>query len=83
MSPTATLQPGQLGADVDPGVLLRNMGPGRRFVWYVRARSWVHDPQGRLDNWFEANYRRMSRTELDGVVVSLYDRGRNQDNSND
>ena len=82
-SPTATLQPGQLGENVDPGVLIRNMGPGRRFVWYVRARSWVHDPEGRLDSWFEDNYRRVSRTELDGVIVSLYDRGRDQGNSND
>ena len=83
ISPTATLQPGLLGEDADPGVLLRDLAPGRRFIWYVRARSWVHDPQGRLDSWFEANFRRVSMTELDGVVVSLYDRGRNREHSDD
>jgi mannosyltransferase len=82
-SPTATLQPGLLANNTDPGVLIGNVAPGRRFIWYVRARSWVHDPEGRLDDWFESNYRRVSRTRLDGVVVSLYDRGKVQENSND
>lgn len=74
-APVVTLQPGELAAAPDPGPLLGERVGGHRYVWYVRARPWVHDPDGRLDGWLDANWRRISRSEIGGAVVSLYDRG--------
>jgi mannosyltransferase len=73
--PTRTIQPGELAPGVDPGPFLNARVEPHRYVWYVRARSWVHDPRGQLDPWMEEHWRRISRTELGGAVVTLYDRG--------
>jgi hypothetical protein len=70
---TETVQPGELATAADPALLVAAKAQNRRYLWYVQARSWVHDPDGTLVSWLDANQRRISRTELDGVVVSLYD----------
>lgn len=75
-TPTRTLQPGELQPETDPGPLLEERVGEHRFVWYVRARPWVHDPGGQLDVWMRQHWREVSRTELAGAEVTLYDRGR-------
>ena len=71
---TATIQPGELDAVTDPGELVGERAGEYRWLWYVQARDWVHDPDGRLRAWLDHEYRLVSRSLLDGVVVSLYDR---------
>lgn len=49
---------------------------GPRYLWYVEARPWVHDPEGRLRSWLDAGFRQVSRTTFGGTVLTLYDRER-------
>jgi uncharacterized membrane protein len=71
---TATLQPGEIAEAVAIASLLEDRLGDARYLWYVQSRDWVHDPGGQLAGWLALNHRRISRSELDGVVVSLYDR---------
>lgn len=73
---TATLQPGEIRDGIDVGAVIEERTGEQRYLWYVQARDWAHDPDGRLATWLDQHHRRVSRSELDGVVVSLYDRGR-------
>lgn len=73
--PTRSIQPGEIGPDTDLDALLRQRLGDHRYVWYVKARPWVHDPLGRLDPWMESHWRRMQRSDLGGATVTLYDRG--------
>lgn len=43
-------------------------------VWYVRAREWVHDPQGYVLEELELRYHRSETRRYDGVTVVRYDR---------
>jgi hypothetical protein len=50
------------------------MQPDRRYLWYLESRPWVADPDGALRAWLDQHYREISRSELGGVSVMLYDR---------
>ncbi len=63
----------------DAAATIEERGQGQRYLWYLQARPWVHDPEGRLEAWLEGSFRRVSRTDFGGVVVTLYDRGNDRD----
>ena len=61
---TATIQPGEIEAAPDPGVLLGERVGEHRYLWYVQARDWVHDPDGRRLFGIPARIGELTRSEL-------------------
>ena len=60
------------GGSIDDA--LDRVAQGRRFLWYVKARPWFGDPEGRLESSLRNRYALLSRFELAGVEVLLFDR---------
>lgn len=60
----------------DPAAALGERDPGQRYLWYLEARPWGHDPEGKLRAWLDSSFRVVSRTAFGGVTLSLYDRER-------
>jgi 4-amino-4-deoxy-L-arabinose transferase-like glycosyltransferase len=50
-------------------------------VWYVRARPWEDDPDGRIERAVDARYRAVERQDFDGVKVTHYIRENPDDKS--
>jgi 4-amino-4-deoxy-L-arabinose transferase-like glycosyltransferase len=53
---------------------LAGVGPGRRFLWYVKSRPWFGDPERRIEESLRRRHEQISRFEMPGVEVFLFDR---------
>ncbi|HKK72583.1 MAG TPA: glycosyltransferase family 39 protein [Candidatus Krumholzibacteria bacterium] len=53
---------------------LERVGEGRRFLWYVKSRPWFGDPERRIDESLRRRHEQISRFEMPGVEVYLFDR---------
>jgi len=71
---------GQAGSDAEVEARIEEWAEGARRLWYVAARTWDVDPEGRIGKYLEAGHELLDRSDFTGVSIYLYEmRGEAED----
>ncbi len=67
------LYPGQAGSDDEVAARIEDGVRGHARLWYVEARPWRTDPDGRIPAYLGAHYDLLEERSLAGARLCLYD----------
>lgn len=72
-APRFLLYPGQASSDAEVATRIEDGVRGHERLWFVEARPWRTDPEGRIPAFLNERYRLVEELRLPGAKVSLYD----------
>lgn len=67
------LYPGQAGSDSEVAARIEDGARGHARLWYVEARPWRTDPDGRIPAYLRAHYDLLEERSLAGARLCLYE----------